>query len=98
MKDLEKVIEAVAEVMDLSPCQILCKRRYQETIDARWMVVFLLRERGFYASRIALWMGMSSRNVNLILTEMHNRLSNEQKLRSNLELARKYLLKKDSDL
>lgn len=89
--DLERVVNAVAEATDLRPCQILCRRRFQETIDARWIAVYLLHDRGFYAPRIALWMGMTSRNVNLILTEMNKRLPMEKKLRSNLEAARKLL-------
>ena len=91
-RDLENIINAVAEASDLRPCQILCRRRFKETIDARWMVVFLLNEKGYYATRIAEWMGMTARNVNLILSSMPLRLSTEKKLRSNLESARKYLL------
>jgi hypothetical protein len=90
-RDFEHVVKAVAEAMDLSPCQILCKRRFQETIDARWIAVCLLSEKGFYSSRIAAYMGMTTRNVNLILSSMHLRLATEKQLRSNLEAARKYL-------
>ena len=90
-KDLESIINAVAEAMDLRPCQILCKRKFKETIDARWIAVCLLSEKGFYSSRIAEWMGMTTRNVNLILSSIHLRLATEKQLRSNLETARKFL-------
>lgn len=90
-RDLEQIVNAVAEAMDLRPCQILCKRRFKEAIDARWIAVCLLSERGYYSARIAEWMGMTSRNVNLILSSMSLRLATEKKLRSNLETARKYL-------
>ena len=90
-KDLERVVNAVAEATDLRPCQILCRRRFQETIDARWIAVFLLNEKGYYSTRIAEWMGMTTRNVNLILSSIGLRLSTEKKLRSNLEMARKHL-------
>ena len=89
--EFEKIINAVAEVMDLRPCQILCKRKFKETIDARWIAVYLLAEKGYYSSRIAEWMGMTIRNVNLILSSIHLRLATEKQLRSNLEAARKYL-------
>lgn len=89
--DLEAIINAVAEAMELIPCQILCKRRFQETIDARWIAVCLLSEKGYYSSRIAKWMGMTTRNVNLILSSMHIRLATEKQLRSNMEAARKHL-------
>ena len=90
-RDLEQIVKAVAEAMDLSPCQILCKRRFKETIDARWLAVYLLNEKGYYSTRIAEWMNMTTRNVNLILSSIGLRLSTEKKLRSNLESARKYL-------
>lgn len=90
-KDFETIINAVAEAMDLRPCQILCRRKFKEIIDARWIAVCLLSEKGYYSSRIAEWMGMTTRNVNLILSSMHIRLSTEKRLRSNLETARKYL-------
>jgi chromosomal replication initiation ATPase DnaA len=91
-KDLEKIINAVADATDLRPCQILCRRRFKETIDARWIAVYLLSEKGYYSTRIAEWMGMTTRNVNLILSSISLRLSTEKKLRSNLESAKKYLL------
>ena len=91
-KDLESIINAVAEAMDLRPCQILCKRKFKETIDARWIAVCLLSEKGYYSSRIAEWMGMTTRNVNYILFSVETRLSLQDKALSNiLERARKEL-------
>ena len=90
-KDLEAIINAVAEAMDLKPSQILCKRKFKEIIDARWIAVCLLSEKGYYSSRIAEWMGMTARNVNIILSSIYLRLSTEKQLRNNLEAARKYL-------
>ena len=90
-KDLDAIINAVAEAMDLKPSQILCKRKFKETIDARWIAVCLLSEKGYYSSRIAEWMRMTARNVNLILSSIHLRLATEKQLRNNLEAARKYL-------
>lgn len=89
--DFELVLNAVANAMDLRPSQILRKTRYQETIDARWMVTFLLHERGWYAPRIAEWMDMTPRNVNAILTAMNKRLSQDDIIGRRLEIVRKYL-------
>ena len=52
-KDFESIINAVADATDLRPCQILCKKRFKEIVDARWIVVYLLREKGIYPTRIA---------------------------------------------
>ena len=91
-EDAEKIINAVANASDLRPCQILCKRRYPETIDARWIAVKLLREHGCYSSQIASIMGMTARNVNAILYRVNIRLSNgDVQLGNILEMARKYL-------
>ena len=88
----ERIIEAVAEASELPPCQILCRRRFPETIDARWVAVKLLREEGLYSSKIADIMGMSARNVNYILFSVETRLSMGDKALGNiLERARKEL-------
>lgn len=88
----ENIINAVARAAELRPCQILCKRRYQETIDARWIAVKLMREEGFYSSRIADIMGMTTRNVNYILFSVETRLSVGDKALGNiLDMARKEL-------
>jgi hypothetical protein len=92
MNTFEQVINAVAEATDMRPCQILCKRRYPETIDARWIAIKLLREEGLYSSRIADLMHMTARNVNHILFSVEMRLSFGDKALSNiLEASRKYL-------
>jgi hypothetical protein len=91
-EEFHRIIQAVADAADLAPCQILCKRRFPETIDARWIAVKLMREEGFYSSRIAELMGMSARNVNYILFSVETRLSFNDKALSNiLERARKEL-------
>ena len=91
-EDIEKIINAVANAADLRPCQILCKRRFPETIDARWIAVKLLREQGCYPSQIADVMGMTARNVNSILYHVEIRLSEGNgQLGYILEKTRKYL-------
>lgn len=94
-EEFDRIIQAVADASDLRPCQILCKRRFPETIDARWIAVKLLREEGFYSSRIADLMGMSARNVNHILFSTETRLIAGDKALSNiLAKARKELRNK----
>ena len=90
-RDFELVVNAVADAMDLRPSQILRKNRYQETIDARWIVTYLLHEKGYYSARIAEWMGMTARNVNIILQSVSRRVSQGDAICRFLEIARKYL-------
>ena len=72
MKDIEKAVSAVAEVMDMTPAAIRSKRRFPEVVDARWVTVYLLRQIGLYPHRIAECMGMTARNVNLIVSLINN--------------------------
>ena len=91
-KEYERIIKAVADAADLAPCQILCRRRFPETIDARWIVVKLLREAGFYSSQVARLMNMTTRNVNHIIYSVEIRLSNnDRSLECLLETSRKHL-------
>lgn len=95
-KEFERIIQAVAKAADLAPCQILCNRKFPETIDARWIAVKLMREEGFYSSKIADLMNMTSRNVNYILFSTETRLSMGDKALGNiLERARKELGKSE---
>lgn len=94
-EEFYRIIQAVADAAELTPCQILCKRRYPETIDARWIAVKLMREEGFYSSKIADFMGMTTRNVNHILMTTEIRLSAGDKALSNiLDKTRKKLRNK----
>lgn len=93
-EDFERIVNAVAEASDLNPGLILGKRRFPEVIDARCIVVKLMRDSGFYPSRIASYLGMTARNVNYILYDIEMRLSREEKSVGNiLERARKNLSK-----
>lgn len=89
--DYEKVVNAVAEAMELTTAQVMSKRKYQETTEARRIVVYLLREMGYCSQRIAMWLEMTTRNVNLILSSMNYRIPREKQLGIILESARKYL-------
>ena len=90
--DFERIIKAVADAADLNPCQLLCRRRFPETMDARWITVKLLKEEGFYSSQVARLMNMTTRNVNHIIYSVEIRLSNNDKsLEYLLETSRKHL-------
>lgn len=90
--DFERIIKSVADAADLNPCQLLCKRRFPETMDARWIAVKLLKEEGFYSSQVARLMNMTTRNVNHIIYSVEIRLSkNDKSLEYLLETSRKHL-------
>lgn len=53
VEDFGKVIKVVTELMDVTEQDIVGKSRVQEVVDARWMVIVLMRERGYSTKQIA---------------------------------------------
>lgn len=70
----EKVLNIVAALSELPAEQILCGKKTDEVVDARWIIVRLLSEYGYHTSKIAMLMQMSQRNVTHILTVFQDRL------------------------
>ena len=88
----DRIIQAVADASDLTTSQIVSKRRFPDSLDARWIAVKLLRDEGFYSSRIADMMSMTTRNVNHIIYAVEIRLSHDDRpLKQLLETSRKHL-------
>ena len=88
----DRIIKAVADAADLTSSQIVSKRRFPDSLDARWIAVKLLRDEGFYSSRIADMMSMTTRNVNHIIYAVEIRLSHDDRpLKQLLETSRKHL-------
>ena len=52
-EDFSKVIKVVTELMDVTDQEILGKTRVTEVVDARWMVITLMRENGYSTRQIA---------------------------------------------
>ena len=88
----DRIIQAVADASDLTTSQIVGKRRFPDSLDARWIAVKLLRDEGFYSSKIAELMSMTTRNVNHIIYAVEIRLSHDDRpLKKLLETSRKHL-------
>lgn len=88
----ETVIDAVSMQTDLRRGLILGSRT-REAVDARWMVVRLMRDAGFYSTQIAPLVGLSVRTVQIILISFDNRIkySADSMLRNNYETITKQL-------
>ncbi len=67
--DFRQILAAVSRVTGIGEEKIFSMKRGQEFYDARWMVVQLLCERGYYDKQIADLVGMSQRNVSRIRVE-----------------------------
>ena len=64
LEDFGKVIKVVTELMDVTDQDILGKSREAEVVDARWMVICLMREKGYSARQISMLVLHPERTVN----------------------------------
>lgn len=53
IEDFGKVIKVVTELMGVTDQEILGHSRRQEVVDARWMVMFFMKEKGYSTEEIA---------------------------------------------
>ena len=88
-----KVMSVVTELMDVSEQDILGKSREYEVVDARWMVIYLMREKGYTTKQIALLMKHPIRTINHALNRFYARSKDSNKCLGNtLAIARQQLL------
>lgn len=87
-----KVAKVVSDLTGIGEAEIMGKGRAAEVVDARWMVVKLVREAGYYPSQIAQVMGMTVRQVQAIITSFDMRLRfSDSLVRINYESAANHL-------
>jgi len=63
-EDFSKVIKVVTELTDVTESDILGKSRVQEIVDARWMVIYLMKEKGYTTQQIVPLMCHPERTIN----------------------------------
>lgn len=88
---LAKVLNVVATEYEVKIEKILEKCSEAEVVDARWICVKLMRNLGFYPSRIGELLRITPRYVQYILTDFDDRLATSAEMRINYEMARKQL-------
>ena len=88
-----KTVEVVSDLTGLMEGEIVGKRRMRELIDARCLVVKLMRDAGYYPTQIAPIMNVSTRWVQKILEHFDDRVrySPDPLLRMNWEQAKNLL-------
>ena len=69
-----RLVSAVAELSELSEADILTGRKTDAVVDARWVIVRILKEQGYHTANIAMLMSMTQRIVTHILTAFQDRL------------------------
>lgn len=89
----KKTVEVVADLTGLTEGEIIGKRRMRELVDARCLVVRLMRDAGYYPTQIAPIMHVTVRWVQKIIENFDDRArySPDPMLRINWEQAKNRL-------
>lgn len=73
-EDFSKVIKVVTELTDVTEEAILGKSREVEVVDARWMVICLMKEKGYQAKQIATLVNHPIRTINHAINAFSDRV------------------------
>lgn len=68
-----EILETVANETELTKEQILSHDRTAEIVDARYILIYLLRRKGFYIGEIAHAISFSRRAVEKIVSQFETR-------------------------
>ena len=86
-----EILQAVSQETEIPPEQVLSPKKDEETVDARYLLVYFLSRNGFCSSRIASCIHKDIRTVNLILTHFEEREAHRKYFGIMLENLRKTL-------
>lgn len=79
----DRVLDLVAEELDVPKESILSKSRKAEIVDARHMAAKLLHVCNIYPSRIAKIFGVSPRSIQYVITSFDARIQTNRALRNS---------------
>ena len=92
-EDFIKVIKVVTELTDVTEQDVLGKSRVKEVVDARWLVIYFMKMKGFSTNEISELIRHPNRTVNHALKLLPRRLKLiSSDIGNNFELARQQLL------
>nr|DAD56174.1 MAG TPA: chromosomal replication initiator protein [Caudoviricetes sp.] len=84
-----EILRIVSKETEISTNEILSNSKEAEIVDARYLLVHLLYERGFYPSQIALQTNKTKRSINYILSGFSDRIQRGKMLRIQYENIKK---------
>lgn len=88
-----RVMKVVTELMDVTEQDILGKSRVQEIVDARWMVIYLMKEKGYSTQQIVPLMCHPERTINHAFNSFLDRVKYSYNgLGNTLAIARQQLM------
>lgn len=84
-----EILNCVSIETEISTDKILSSNKDTEIVDARYLLVHFLSERGLYPSQIAIHIHKSKRAVNYIISNFQDRIESGKMLRIQYENLKK---------
>lgn len=88
---LIEALEAASYITDLTKEQIMSKTRKTNYVDARYIVIYILSQKGLYPDEIAEIMNFTSVNIRLMLSRINSRISGNANFRNKIKQTENYL-------
>lgn len=85
MQIFQETLAAVENAMEIDSAQILSGCKQEEVVDARALLIRLMRDRGLYPVQISSITGLNSRSVTQFLVGFSERIKTRKILRMNYE-------------
>jgi hypothetical protein len=85
MQIFQETLAAVEDAMEIDSAQILSGCKQEEVVDARALLIRLMRDRGLYPVQISSITGLNSRSVTQFLLGFSERINTRKILRMNYE-------------
>lgn len=76
-----EILEIVSQETEISANRILSSDKDTETVDARYLLVHLLSEKGFYPSQTSIHLHKTKRAINYIISNFQERLDSGKMMR-----------------
>ena len=73
-EDFSKVIKVVTELTDVTDQDILGRTREQDAVDARWMVIYFMKSKGYSTRQISMLLNHPERTINHALCAFSDRV------------------------
>ena len=84
-----EILKIVSSETEIPAERILSSDKDTETVDARYLLVYILSEMGFYPSQTSIHLHKTKRAINYIISNFEERLNSGKMMRIYLENIKK---------
>jgi len=76
----DRIVSTVCDEMDLTKDEIFSKSHRQIVVDARHIIMYMLKAKGFYCENIATLFSANKRYTYMIISNFENRLKQSREI------------------